>query len=113
MIPHVLLSLLVAAPSSGPPINPNAQRQAFTHCLSETVATDLHANVAVDAFKAKLATICKAEEEAFRQASIRSDLAIGIKSAAAQQNAASEIKDIVDTQADRYQGYFETKTFPK
>jgi len=108
-----LLLLALAAPSSAPPPNPNVQRNAFMHCLSDLVATDLHAQVAVDAFRAKLATVCKAEEEAFRQASIKADMAIGIKAAAAQDNAASEIKDIVQTQGDRYQNYFESKTVPR
>jgi hypothetical protein len=111
--PLLLLALAAPVHSSAPPPNPNTQRQAFTHCLAESLATDLHANTAVDAFKAKLATICKSEEAAFRDASVRSDLAVGIKSAAAQQNAASEIKDITETQAERYKSYFETKTFPK
>jgi hypothetical protein len=111
--PLLILALAAPAHSSAPPPNPNAQRQAFTHCIAETLATDLHANTAVDAFKAKLDTICKAEAEAFRQASVRSDLAVGIKPAAAQDNAASEIKDITETQGERYKSYFETKTFPK
>lgn len=111
--PLLLLALAAPAHSSAPPPNPNVQRQAFTHCIAEIVATDLHANTAVDAFKAKLASICKAEEAAFRDASVRSDLAVGIKSAAAQDNAQLEIKDIVETQGERYKSYFETKTFPK
>jgi len=112
MISHVLLSILAAAPQSAPPPNPNAQRQAFIRCLAGFVAADLKEKTAVDAFRAKLATLCKTEEEAFRQASIKADLAIGIKAAAAQENAASEIKDVVATQADRYQGYLETNTSP-
>jgi hypothetical protein len=111
--PLLFLALAAPAHSSAPPPNPNAQRQAFTHCLAEMLATDLHANTAVDAFKAKLATICKAEEQAFRDASIRADLAVGIRAAAAQDNASSEIKDIVETQGERYKSYFETKTYPK
>jgi hypothetical protein len=113
MISPLLVLALAAPGSSAPPPNPNVQRQAFTHCIAEMLATDLHANTAVDAFKAKLDTICRSEAEAFRQASVRADLAVGIKSAAAQDNAASEIKDIMETQAERYKSYFETKTFPK
>ena len=112
MISHVLLSMLVAAPSSAPPPNPNPQRQAFTRCLTGFLVADLKEKTAADAFKAKLATLCKTEEEAFRQASVRADLAVGIKSAAAQQNASSEIKDIVETQAERYKSYIETNTSP-
>jgi hypothetical protein len=113
MIPHVLLSMMMAAPASAPPPNPQVQRQAFTHCIAELLATDLHANTAVDAFRAKLSGVCQAEAEAFRQASVRADIAVGIKPAAAQENAVSEIKDIIDTQGERYKSYFETKTFPK
>jgi hypothetical protein len=112
MSPLLLLALAAPAPSAPPP-NPNVQRQAFTHCLAELIAPDLHAQVAVEAFRAKLATACQTEEQAFRQASVKADLAIGIKAAAAQDNATSEIKDIVQTQGDRYQSYFETKTSPK
>ena len=110
--PLLLLALVAPAHSSAPPPNPNVQRQAFTHCISQVLTTDLHANVAIDAFKAKLTMLCKAEEEAFRQASMKSDLAIGIKAAAAQDNAASEVKDILQTQGDRYQNFFESKTYP-
>ena len=113
MIAPLLLLALAAPASSGPPPNPNVQRQAFTHCIAETLATDLHAHTAVDAFKAKLDTICKTEAEAFRQASVRADIAVGIKPAAAQDNAASEIKDIFETQSERYKSYFETNTVPK
>lgn len=114
MIPHVLLSMMLAAPApSAPPPNPNVQRQAFTRCIGDLLATDLHAGTAVDAFRAKLGTVCQAEAEAFRQASIRADVAVGIKSPQAQDNATSEIKDIIETQGERYKSYFETKTFPK
>lgn len=111
--PLLLLALVAPAHSAGPPPNPNAQRQALTHCFTETLATDLHAHVAVDAFKAKLDTLCKTEAEAFRQASIHSDVAVGIKPAAAQDNAASELKDIVEMQFERYKSYFETNTTPR
>jgi hypothetical protein len=111
--PLLLLALAAPAHSSAPPPNPNVQRQAFTHCLVEMLASDLHAHTAVDAFKAKLDTICKVEAEAFRQASVRADIAVGIKAAAAQDNAVSEIKDIVETQSERYKSYFETNTTPK
>ena len=112
MFSHVLLSMLVAAPSSAPPPNPNPQRQAFTRCLAGYLVADLKEKTAADAFKAKLATLCKVEAEAFRQASVRADLAVGIKAAAAQENAAGEIKDIVDTQGERYKSYLETNTSP-
>jgi hypothetical protein len=111
--PLLLLAFAAPAHSSAPPPNPNVQRQAFTHCIGELLATDLHANTAVDAFRAKLAGVCQAEAEAFRQASVRADVAVGIKAAAAQDNAVSEIKDIIETQGERYKSYFETKTFPK
>jgi len=103
MISPLLLALLAAPASSAPPPNPNAQRMAFIHCLSATVSDEMKAHSAADAFKAKIATVCKAEEEAFRQASVKADLAVGIRSAAAQENASSEIKDIVATQSDRFQ----------
>ena len=112
MLSHVLLSMLVAAPSFGPPPNPNVQRQAFTRCLTGFLIADLKEKTAADAFKAKLATLCKTEEDAFRQASVKADLAVGIKAAAAQDNAASEIKDILETQAERYKSYLETNTSP-
>jgi predicted metal-dependent TIM-barrel fold hydrolase len=99
-----LLLLAIAAPgSSGLPPNPNAQRLAFIRCLSTTVSDEMKSHSAAEAFKAKMATVCKTEEEAFRQASVKADLAMGIKSAAAQENASSEIKDIVATQSDRFQ----------
>lgn len=112
MISHLLLSMLAAAPSSAPPPNPNPQRQAFTRCLAGFIVADLKEKTAAGAFKTKLAGSCKTEEDAFRQASVKSDLAVGIKAAAAQDNAASEIKDILETQAERYKSYLETNTSP-
>jgi hypothetical protein len=103
MISPLLLMMLAAPGSSALPPNPNAQRMAFIHCLSATVSDEIKAHAAADAFKAKMTTVCKTEEEAFRQASVKADLAMGIKSAAAQENASSEIKDIVATQSDRFQ----------
>lgn len=104
MISHVLLSILAAAPGGGPPLNANAQRQAFSRCVSGTVTADTNAGVALAAFQAKLGTLCKAEEAAFRAASIRADLSIGIRQAAAEKNAADEVRDILETQTDRFRG---------
>lgn len=113
MISHVLLAALAAAPSSAPPLNPNAARQAFSHCLSDLVKTDLKEKTEVPAFTTKVGSACMAEEATFHAASIAADRAVGIRAADAEQNAKAEITDIRASALDRYKGYLETNTLPR
>ena len=112
MISHVLLIALAGA-SSGPPPNPNVERQALTHCLSAMVKADLKEKTAADAFATKANAACMAEEAAFRAKSIAADRAVGIRPADAEQNAKSEITDIRQNALDQYKDYLESNTLPR
>lgn len=110
MISHVLMFVLLAAPS---PANLNQARQSFSGCLSSLLKTNLKERVAPDAFETTLSTACKAEEATFRTTSIGVDVALGIKRSDAEQNATLEITDIVDNTKARYKDYVETNTEPR
>jgi hypothetical protein len=114
MISHVLLWALLAPHAlSGPPLNPNSARQAFSKCLSGMLRPDLEAKTAADAFATKANAACMAEEAAFRAASIAADRAVGIRGTDAEQNAKSEITDIRANALQRYKDYLETNTSPR
>jgi hypothetical protein len=113
MISHVLLIALAGASSAGPPPNPNAERQALTHCLSALVKADLKDKTAPDAFTTKANAACMAEEAAFRAKSIAADRAVGIRAADAEQNAKSEITDIRQNALEQYKDFLESNTLPR
>ena len=113
MITPLLLLALAAPANSGPPPNPNVQRQAFSKCLAAMVRTDLEAKTTADAFATKASAACTVEEASFRSASISADRAVGIRQADAEQNAKSEISDIRSAAVERYKGYLETNTSPR
>jgi hypothetical protein len=109
MISQVLLFALLGA-GAGP--NPGPARQAYTKCLRMMMAAELKSKTAAAAFETKLAATCQAEATAFREASIESDIAAGIRRPAAEQNAVEDLKDIVSSTVDRYKEYLETNTSP-
>jgi hypothetical protein len=118
MISHVLLLAFLAAPASAPPRNapprnPNAERQAYMHCVDALVRSDLKAKVEPKAFEAKIATICQPQETAFRAASIAADTSVGVRRAQAEQNVASEIEDFRATRIDNYSLYFDSNSLPR
>ena len=113
MISHVLAFLLLAAPG---PINLNQlnqARQTYSGCLSTLLKSNLKERVAPDAFETTLTASCKAEESAFRTASISTDVAMGTSRTSAEQNASFEITDMVDNTKQRYKDYVETNTEPR
>jgi hypothetical protein len=110
MISPVLLFVLLAAP---PVNNLNQARQTYSGCLGSLLKSNLKERVAPDAFEATVSTSCKAEEATFRNASVSTDVAMGIKRTDAEQNAVLEITDIVDNTKQRYKDYVETNTEPR
>jgi len=111
MISHVLMFVLLAGPAQVN--NLNQARQTYSGCLSTLLKTNLKDRIAPDAFETTLAQSCKAEETAFRNASISTDVSMGTSRASAEQNASFEITDMVDNTKQRYKDYIETNTEPR
>ncbi len=87
MITQVLLvALLVSAQGKLA-----SARTSYSKCLGGFAREQVKAGADEAAFQAKLATACKAEEAAFRSASIASDLSAKIAKATAERNATEEI----------------------
>jgi hypothetical protein len=107
----VLLALLATA-QTGPASVPQT-RQAFSGCLSTVLRDSLKQGVGPDGFESRLRASCTAEEQAFRAASITSDVAAGISRASAEQDANFEVHDMRDNAVERYKDYVETATQPR
>jgi len=87
MISQVLLIALLAAAQG----NLASARTSYSKCLGGFARAQVKEGADEAAFQAKLATACKAEEAAFRAASIASDLSAKIARATAERNATEEI----------------------
>lgn len=110
MISPVLAALLLAAPS---PAAVAQARLVYSKCLTAALKTDLKEKVEPAAFDAKLATLCKPEEIAFRGALVSLDVANRTARAAAEAGAADEVSYFHDTTKERYKDFFETNTIPR
>jgi hypothetical protein len=87
MISQVLLIALMASAQG----NLASARTSYSKCLGSFIRAQVKEGVTIDAFQAKIAEACKAEEAAFRAASVATDVAAKIPRATAEQNAADEI----------------------
>lgn len=87
MISQVLLIALLASAQG----NLAAARTSYSKCLGSFTRAQVKEKVEEAAFTANLATACKAEEAAFRTASIATDVAAKIARATAERNAQEEI----------------------
>jgi hypothetical protein len=106
----VLVAALIAAPAGAQKSvadQASDARTAFARCLSLAGKSDLKEKVAPSAFKEKLATLCQAEREAFKAASLAADRQSGIRGPRADENAQLDIDDVVANAADHYQVGFE------
>ena len=112
MISHVLALLLLAAPAQANFNQLNQARKSYSGCLSTLMKSNLKEKKATDAFETTLSASCKAEETAFRSASISTDVAMGTSRTSAEQNASFEVTDMVDNTKQRYKDYLETNTEP-
>ena len=87
MISQVLLVTLLASAQG----NLASARTSYSKCLGSFTRAQVRERVETAAFEAKLATACKAEEAAFRAASVATDVAAKIARATAERNATEEI----------------------
>jgi hypothetical protein len=86
MILHVLVAALLSAQG-----NLASARTTYSKCLGGFVRAQVKAGATAEDFQANLATACKAEETAFRAASVAADVAAKIARATAERNAQEEI----------------------
>jgi hypothetical protein len=98
MISHVLLAALLASAQG----NLAAARTSYSKCLGGFVRAQVKEGLDAAAFQAKLATACKAEEAAFRSASIATDVAAKIARATAERNAQEEIGYIHENAVENF-----------
>lgn len=87
MISQVLLIALMASAQG----NLASARTSYSKCLGAFAREQVKAGIDEAAFTAKLATACKAEEAAFRSASVATDVSAKIAKATAEKNATEEI----------------------
>jgi hypothetical protein len=102
MISHVLLAALLASPATLAPA-----RTAYSKCLGALMKAAVKERAEPAAFEAKLAESCKAEEAAFRAASVATDTAAKIARATAERNASEEIGYIRENALETFKTYIE------
>ena len=80
--------LLLAAP------NATAQaREGYARCIKQVVADAAEKKMDAAAFDAALASACRDKEAAFRNATVTSEVAMGIKRAVSEKGISDEIAD--------------------
>ena len=99
MISQVLLATLLMSAQG----NLATARTQYSKCLGGFTRAQVKEGVDPAAFQSKLATACKAEEAAFRAASIQSDVAAKIARATAEANANEEIGYIHENAVETFQ----------
>ena len=104
MISQVLLIALLASAQG----NLASARTAYSKCLGGFARAQVKEGADEAAFQAKLATACKAEEAAFRAASISTDVAAKIARATAERNATEEIGYIHENAVETFKASMET-----
>ena len=104
MISQVLLIALMASAQG----NLASARTAYSKCLGGFARAQVKEGADEAAFQARLATACKAEEAAFRAASISTDVAAKIARATAERNATEEIGYIHENAVETFKASIET-----
>jgi FlaG/FlaF family flagellin (archaellin) len=103
MISQVLLVALMVSAQG----NIASARTGYSKCLGAFTRAQVKAGVAADAFQANVANACKAEEAAFRSASVATDVAAKIARATAEQNATEEIGYIHENAVETFKDSLE------
>jgi len=105
MISQVLLIALLASAQG----NLASARTAYTKCLGGFARAQIKEGVKEEAaFQTSLAGACKAEEAAFRAASVATDVASKIARATAERNATEEIGYIHENAVETFKASIET-----
>ena len=99
MISQVLLAVLAALAIQG---NLASARTSYSKCLGGFTRSQVKEGSDATAFRIRLETACKAEEAAFRAASVATDVAARIARAQAEQNAQEEIGYIYENAVETF-----------
>jgi hypothetical protein len=111
MISSVLALMLAAGPAGADKVA--LARREYTHCLNLFMKQSLKDKMAKDAFTTAIATACSDKLQAFRTYAISSDTAVGIKRAAAEENAATEVQDLMANTKELFTDYSDSNTIPQ
>ncbi len=98
MISQVLLIALMASAQG----NLASARTSYSKCLGGFSRAQVREGIDEAAFQTKLSTACKAEEAAFRSASVATDVAAKIARATAERNATEEIGYIHENAVENF-----------
>jgi len=113
MISSVLaMALAAAAPGPSAADSIARARKAYSACLSGFMKKSLKDGAEDAAFENGLSPACAAQEQAFRAAVIAADTASGMKRAAAEANAGTEVEDILSNTKEMFKDYKATNTSP-
>jgi len=101
MISFALATALAAsAVQAGPPPQ---LRQAYSACLSGFMKAKIADKLDDAAFRSAAKAACAAQEAAFRDAIVASDVKMGMKKASAEEGAALQVEDYLVNTAETYQ----------
>lgn len=103
MISQVLLIALLASAQG----NLASARTSYSKCLGSFTRAQVKEKVDAAAFESRLAGACKAEETAFRAASISTDVSAKIARATAERNAQEEIGYIHENAVETFKASLE------
>ncbi|HZG08806.1 MAG TPA: hypothetical protein VEZ70_07500 [Allosphingosinicella sp.] len=112
MISTVLAFALASAAQGAPADNIARARKEYSACLSGFMKKSLKEDMEETAFAGGLGPACTAQEQKFRAAVISADTAAGLKRAAAEENAGTEVDDIRANQVEMFKDYKSTNTRP-
>jgi uncharacterized protein YfdQ (DUF2303 family) len=99
-----VLAVMLAAAAPGPADKIAVARKEYTRCLKAFMDKSVKDKTEVSTFKAALATTCADKEQAFRSAVVAADVAAGIKRAAAEETAKTDVEDIRLNTSETYEG---------
>lgn len=88
-----VLAMVAAATTAQASDTTRASREAFTACLRTYVNQSIEDTMALDAFRAAYPQQCTAQQQAFRDAIVRREVAGRVSQADAQEQANLEIDD--------------------
>ena len=98
MISSVLAMTLLGAAQNAT----GESREAYARCLKDFVRTSAEKKMDAAAFDAAVASACKDKEALLKSALISSDMAMGLKRAAAEKSTAEQITDYLTMAKEDY-----------
>ena len=110
MVPILLLSgLLLTAAQSDPISQP---RKAYSSCVKQLMNSSLDKKLDAAAFESALASTCASQEQSFRAAIVKQQLAMKASKKDAEQAATDWVGDQQLNATEMYKEYLDTGTRP-